>query len=111
MGFALVFRLVTKWSWVMFRRSLAKMHYRVDSQNWIPDWLELPSLFSRELRKGFVAIVMTSHMRSEVMRVSIESVLNQTFSEWKLEIVGNSTYSDSKLVADSFCKALRYCSE
>lgn len=87
----------------MFRRSLAKINYRGDPQNWIPDCLELPSLVSEELQKGFVTIVMASYMRSDVMRISIESVLNQTFTEWKLIIVGDFTSSDSKVVADSFC--------
>jgi hypothetical protein len=94
---------VTKWRWVIIRKSLAKVHYRADYRRWIPDNLEIPSLVSEDLKKGSVTIVMSAFMRSDVMRISIESVLSQIFSEWKLIIVGDCTYSDSKVVADSFC--------
>jgi glycosyltransferase involved in cell wall biosynthesis len=88
---------------VIIRRSFVKIHHKVDHRNWIPDDLELTSVVSGELKKGSVTIVMAAYMRSNVMKIAIESVLSQTFTEWNLIIVGDATDSNSKVVADSFC--------
>lgn len=84
------------------RRSLARLHYKVEYQGWVGHNLELPAAASGVMEKGSVTIVMAAYMRAETMRISIESVLGQTFVNWKLIIIGDGTYSESKIVADSF---------
>ena len=44
---------------------------------------------------------MSTYLRAEVLKIAIESVLNQTFENWRLIIIGDATYADSKNVIDS----------
>lgn len=84
------------------RRSFARLHYKADYRDSIGRKLEFPSAASGVMKNGSVTIVMAAYMRAETMKISIESVLGQTFANWKLIIVGDGTCSESKIVADSF---------
>lgn len=83
----------------MIRRSIQKYYFE---QGALPDFAtEIDFPQSSNLLAGHVTIVMAAYLRAEVMKVAIESVIGQTFSSWKLIVIGDATYNDTKLVIDS----------
>ena len=73
----------------------------MDYRRWIPNDLIIPKIETKNLKKGYVTIVMSTYLRVEVLRIAIESVRNQTFENWRLIIIGDATYADSKNAIDS----------
>lgn len=81
------------------RRSFRKFYFEQSS---LPDFAtEIDFPQQPQLLEGRVTIVMAAYLRAQVMRVAIESVIGQTFSRWKLIVIGDSTYRDTKRVIDS----------
>jgi glycosyltransferase involved in cell wall biosynthesis len=81
------------------RRSFRKFYFEQAS---LPDFVsEINFPQQPNLLGGHVTIVMAAYLRAEVMRVAIESVIGQTFSRWKLIVIGDSTYLETKRVIDS----------
>jgi glycosyltransferase EpsE len=60
------------------------------------------------LRKPVVSVVMATFNESaDILRKSIESILNQTFSDFELLIIDDSTKEETKMVIDYFSKDVR----
>lgn len=80
------------------RRSFRKFYFE---QAFLPEFgAEIDFPQQPKLLEGSVTIVMAAYLRAEVMRVAIESVIGQTFSRWRLIVIGDSTCRETKRVID-----------
>ena len=88
------------------------LEWQAEALKWLIEEAHLPG----ELPTGrhvqsepLISIVMPVWNRADVMRVAIESVLAQTYSNWELVIVDDGSTDETQSVMASFASDTRVC--